>query len=148
MTENQTNPDPRAEYIAGMRMLADLLEANPHLALPFEGNTSEGMVFVTRGEGQRERLAQWAKALPGEKTKTGDGTDGEYFALHARLRGYRLKVIANRDEVCEKVVLGHDVITETVPDPDYMAAAPMVERETVKEIVEWRCNSILAGASS
>lgn len=147
-TETKVNPDPRAEYIHGLRMLADLLEQHPDLGLPFEGNTAEMMVFINRTDGQRERLARWASVLPGTKTKSGAGTGDTLFALHAKLRGFSLKVIADRDEVCEKVVTGVETVTKKVKDPQALAAVPEVEVTEEVETYEWRCTSIFAGADA
>lgn len=143
-------PDPRAEYIAGLRMLADLLEQNPHLKLPFYGHISPMRVLVCNDEPQeqRDQLAAWVKALPGRKGKSEGGTKGDFLMVSAKLRGLEFEVQADRDDVCERVVLGTKTVVETVPDPSYMAAAPMVELETVEEIVEWRCGSILSAVSA
>lgn len=143
MTETKVNPDPRDEYIAGLRMLADLLEAHPELMLPYDGGDGSPLCIIPIGRArQREQLTAWAKALPGRKEKK---PRGDAFDLTGTVRGVHIKVICNRDNVCEKVVLGTETVTETVPDPEYMAAAPLVERETEREIVKWVCApSILA----
>lgn len=149
-TETNSSADERAEYIAGLRMLADLLEQNPHLKLPFYGDISPMRVLVCNDEPQeqREQLAMWARVLPGQKDKQAGGTTDQFLMLGANLRGIRIEVQADRDDVCERIVLGKKTVVETVPDPAYMAAAPMVERETVEEIVEWRCGAILSAVSA
>ena len=132
--------DPRVEYIAGLRALADLLEQNPDLEPPYHGFATDMLIIPRRG--QRAVLAAWARALPGRKQK--DPVDNLY-RLSGALRGLKLMVVCNREEVCEKRVLRTETVTETVPDPVYVAAAPLVERETELEIVEWVCTpSILA----
>lgn len=146
MTDNSVTPDPRAEYIAGLRQLADALEQHPELNLPFNGRTPESNIFVTTAGGgdPRGQVAAWARVLPGRKDKR---ERGEYLDLHGAFRGLHIKVIANREAVCEKVVIGTETVTEIVPDPVYIASAPMIERETEREIVEWVCPpSILADA--
>ncbi len=54
-----------------------------------------------------------------------------------------MKVVANREEVCERVVVGARQVTETIPDPS--VTVPTVEITKTVEDVEWRCTSILAG---
>lgn len=136
--------DPRAEYIAGLRAFADLLEQNPDLRLPYHGDRTEMLIFPTYGGDQRAELARWARLLPGLKRKR---ARDDNFDLAANLRGLKLLICCDRDQVCEKRVIGTETVTETVPDPEYMAAAPLVERETEREIVEWVCPpSILGGA--
>lgn len=142
-TEAKVNPDSRAEYIAGLRELANLLEQNPDLRLPYHGGQAEMLIFPSYGR-QRAELARWARLLPGLKQKR---PKGDNFDLAAQVRGLKLLICCDREEVCEKRVIGTEVITETVPDPEYMASAPLVERETEREIVEWVCTpSILAEA--
>lgn len=144
-TETNGNPDPRVEYIEGLRALADLLEANPGLELPYHGSSTDMLIVPSRGT-QRAVLASWARALPGRKSK---GANNNLYQLSGALRGLKLQVLCSRDEVCEKRVLRTETVTETVPDPEYVAAAPLVERETEREVVEWICTpSILAGAEA
>jgi hypothetical protein len=148
MSETKATTDTRAEYIAGLRMLADLLDANPHLGLPFDGRTLPMSVYITREDEQREKLAEWARALPGQKTKSEEGTGGVFLALTAQLRGVSLRVLANREEVCERVVLGTHEVVEEKPDPALLAEIPLVTVTRTEEIVEWRCSSLLAEASA
>lgn len=131
--------DPRAEYIAGLRAFADLLEQNPDLRLPYHGSSTEMLIFPAHGD-QRAELARWARLLPGLKQKRARDRD---FDLAAQLRGLKLLICCDREEVCHKRVIGTETVTEMVPDPEYMASAPMVERETEREIVEWVCHPVL-----
>lgn len=133
----QATADPRGEYIAGLRMLADLLEQHPELKTP-HGDID----VIPRGpEQSREQLAAWARALPGKKDKH----IGEKLAnLEGRLRGVKVTVICYRDEVCERVVTGTREVTEEVPDPAALAAVPTVTKTKVVEDVEWVCRPMLA----
>lgn len=133
--------DPRAEYIAGLRAFADLLEQNPDLQLPYHGASTEILIFPAYGA-QRAELVRWARLLPGRKEKQVRGND---FDLVAKLRGLKLQICCRREEVCEKRVIGTEPVTEMVPDPEALASVPLVERTTEREIVEWVCApSILA----
>jgi hypothetical protein len=146
----QVDPDPRTEYIAGLRMLADLLEQNPHLKLPFYGHISPMRVLVCNEEQQeqRDQLAAWVKALPGRKDKSEGGTKGDFLMVSAKLRGLDFEIQADRDDVCERVVVGIKTETKVVKDPALLAEVPEVEVTEEVEIVEWRCGSILSAVSS
>lgn len=130
--------DVRAEYTKGLRALADLLDANPDLKLPYEGSTGELLVILTSEDDQKAALAAWARALPGEKRKD---VRGATFDLYGSLHGLRLQVIASRDQVCRKVVTGTREVTKTIPDPS--VEVPTVEVTETVETVEWVCEPIL-----
>lgn len=57
-------------------------------------------------------------------------------------------VYANREEVCERVVIGTREVTEEVPDPEALKAVPKVAVTKTVEDVEWQCHSLLAEVSS
>lgn len=135
-TPNAT-ADLRGEYIAGLRALADLLEQNPGLMAP-----TGHLTVVPLGEEQcREQLAAWARALPGKKDKE---INDRFANLVGALRGLKLKVLAYRDEVCERVVTGVETVTHKVKDPEALAAVPMIEVTEEVEQVEWICRPMLA----
>lgn len=137
ITETKTNTDTRAEYIAGLRMLADTLDANPDLELPIYGDRYAPMaVYLVGDENQRGQLAAWAKALPGRKEKADRDTR---LDLKGAFRGLHISVTVEREEVCEKVVLGTREVTEEVPDPN----APTVTVTKTVEDVKWICRPIL-----
>lgn len=130
----------RADYIAGLRALATTLEHHPDLELPYDGRSSSINVMV-HGD-QRERVAAWARVLPGAKNKRAS-TNGAYFYLEGRMAGLQIAVIADRGEVCERVVVGTREVTEEVPDPEAVAALPKRTQTRVEEVVEWRCHPVL-----
>jgi hypothetical protein len=144
-TTPEITADPRAEYIAGLRMLADVLEANPHLRLPYTGSDQGSPINVMPHGDERQELADWARALPGKKQKKDRDA---YFDLNAALRGLHITVICHRDEVCERIVIGTHEVVEEKPDPALLAEIPLVTVTRTEEIVEWRCTSILAEASA
>lgn len=144
-TTPETTTDPRVEYIAGLRALADVLEANPHLRLPYDGSHKGAALAIMPHGDERQELADWVRALPGKKEKK---DRGEYFDLNGTLHGLHIKVICDRDEVCERVVTGTREVTEDVRDPEALAAVPMITVTKTVEDVEWRCSSILAEASA
>lgn len=133
----------RCDYTAGLRMLADLLDENPNLKLPYHGSTASILVIATRDS--KNQGAAWARALPGRVEKN---VHDEVLDLNGQISGLKITVILNRDEVCTKVVVGTREVTETVPDPELVAAVPLVKRTVTKEIVEYHCGSLLAGDRS
>lgn len=136
----------RAEYIAGLRLLAVLLEQHPDLPLPYYG-ASETYGRMTVFCSSREQIAEFARLLPGQSTKHVDQDNSNYgFALHGTLAGLHLDIRAHRDEVCERVVTGTETVVKQVPDPT--VDVPLVEVTEDVEIVEWRCAPLLSDAPS
>jgi hypothetical protein len=133
----------RADYIAGLRQLADLLEQRDDLPLPYTGTGSELLFILHRNDDQRALLAAFARAFPGRIEKR---VRGEDFDLKASLRGLRVQVIADRNEVCERIVTGTDTVTKEVPDPTVQV--PLVEVTETVEHVEWVCRPLLSGGAS
>jgi hypothetical protein len=133
----------RAAYIAGMRKLMDILEADPGLPLPTEG-TRLPLGWGLWDDGARDQMAALARAIPCRWEKSArEGYDGgpAYFDLTGSLDGVTLAVTAHRDAVCTRVVVGTEdrEVQETV--------TPAVTRTVIKpaEVVEWQCGPLLAG---
>ena len=132
----------RDAYIAGMRQLMDILEANPGLPLPFEGRSSAMTFHFLNAEDPRAAMAAAARTLPckWDKRVWSGSEDRNYFDLSGQIAGARVKLSAFRDAVCTRVVTGTEEreIEETV--------TPAVIRKVVKpvEVVEWQCGSLLA----
>lgn len=140
-------PD-RAAYTAGLRQLADVLDANPDVPLPYHGSgTPMGLNFLA-GADPKSALAAAVRAFPCDFAKNSpDGSFGsQYYQLTGTLHGLKVALTAYRDAVCERVVTGTRGVTETVPDPDVADTRPMVERTRTVEDVEWRCTPLLAEA--
>jgi hypothetical protein len=134
----------RAGYITGLRMLADLLEQHPELPLPYEGTASNRLWIFCE---TREDAAGYARVLPGRVGKHTDTNSPAYgFELHGQLGGLYVKVLARREQVCERVVVGTEEITRQVPDP--AVQVPMVEVTETVEKVQWRCSPLLAGPTA
>ncbi|MGW4718319.1 hypothetical protein [Nocardia sp. NPDC004260] len=68
----------------------------------------------------------------------------ELFRASICMRALGLRLIEQRTRMCERVVTGVETITEEIPDPDYIAAAPKVTQTREVEIVEWKCAPVLA----
>jgi hypothetical protein len=140
----------RAEYIAGLRQLADLLEQNPDaLPLPYEGRSGAITFHFLSGEDPKAEMAAAARAIPTRLDKSGGDS---YFDLTGSLHGLKIELTAFRDAVCERVVTGTETVTEQVRDPEAaeqaLASVPLVEVTRTIEHVEWRCTPLLADTST
>lgn len=144
----------RAAYIAGLRQLADLLDANDVLPIPYAGSqtgTPIALYLLAHADDTRERFVQSVRALPGKRTKEVEDI-GETFRVAATLGGeggLRVQVVAYRETVCERVVKGTREVTRDVTV--YDAPLPPSRVETVTETVEdveWVCSPVLAPADA
>jgi len=137
--------DDRAEYVRGLRALADVLEQHPEVPLPYQGSSPfYGRLsfsdFLT-SEDPRADMAAARRALGVSMEKV---DRGEYFDLHGNLHGLYFTLVAFRKDVCERVVTGTREVVVEEPDPVALAALPRVKRVEVVEDVEWQCHPILA----
>ena len=135
-----TDNDKRADYIAGMRRIADALEQNPDLVLPYEGDLSEFSVFTHT----RQELVAWLRVLDGKRDKEVTDSAAYGFKLHGQVEGFRVLVYGDREAVCTRVVKGTREVTREVADPEALAAVPTVTVTEIVEDVEWVCEPILA----
>lgn len=127
-------PDKRAETAAGLRALADWLEATPDFDLPLVCAS-----HLTHNVAELARLG----SLMGTAEKT---TSGSFVGLRRRFGPVELKVQAFHEDVCERVQVGTRP-AEKVKLPE----GATWQTEIVEEpVYEWRCpESILrAGAEA
>lgn len=136
MTETSTTTnstaDTRTAYTDGIRRLADWLDANPQIDLPWSGGQYDPIqigAWVTK-----DQLAAIIKALPGKVDK--DYSADNVVRVNATFGDLHVTAYAGRSEVCERVVTG----TETVTVP---AVEAKPERTETRDVVEWRCHPIL-----
>lgn len=149
--------DSRSHYTAGLRALADLLDANPHVPLPHHGSKHSPLAIMHLGgydeesrAAERAAFTETVRALPGQREKrawTADSTTA-YFEVSAQLEGLYVRVTAFRDTVCERRVTGTRTITREVHDPEALAAVPTVTLTETVEDVEWECVPLLKGAAA
>lgn len=128
----------RAAYTAGLRQIADALDANPEIELPVHG-TRQSLGFNLWGADAREQMAAVARILPGPWAKEVDDT---YMRLWGQIAGVRVCITAFRDSVCTRRVVGteeREVEVEVTP-------AVTEKRIEAVEIVEWDCHPILGDA--
>lgn len=156
MTENSLYRKSRlgaptaAEYAAGLRAMADMIQAHPELAVNLDyTQLRRGINVYPYGDNPRATLAEFAragKAHGAVVTKETLGEDDRYFSVILRWGPVALDVFAERTEVCERVVTGTETVTRMVPDP--AVEVPLVEVTEEVERVEWRCSPLLAEAAS
>jgi hypothetical protein len=126
---------------AGLRQLADFLDANPNL----QGTryAFDSINLFPRG---RDAVAAWARAA---MRATGAAVDkfvnGNWAGVKVTFGSVGVDVTIERDEICERVVVDTREVTEEVPDPQALAAVPKVTVTRTVEDVEWRCRPLLAG---
>lgn len=145
-----TEPTTRSEYIAGLRALADLLEAHDDVILPYGAGADDWAksVKMTFYCGDKAEFIAFTKAFPGKLDKQVDeGSPGYGFELHGRLHGLHLYAAVKRSQVCTRVVTGTREVTTKVPAPG-APVVPMVEITQTVEDVEWICEPLLAEAVS
>lgn len=135
----------RAEYVAGLRRIADALEADPSLPLPYEGASGD-MGRLSVFTSTREELQAWSRVMDGVKRKDVDNDAHYGFRLLGAAAGVNLIVYADRQEVCRRVVTGTREVTRTVPD--LSVQVPMVEVTETVEDVDWICEPLLAEVTS
>lgn len=124
---------------AGLRQLADMLQANPALAAEFAYSLSE----IGEPSIGRDALAAFARAALRAGAKVEKYFRGEYAGVIARFGPVEVTAFDKREEVCERVVVGTREVTEQVPDPLALLAVPLVEVTRTVEDVEWRCRPLL-----
>lgn len=112
-----------------LRAVADLLDRHPSLPVPVVFAYTSGSTDVTwqlmngdTSERQRELMQSIRRTIGGQWDKVGLGDSFILRQLHPL---FRLEVMAERDQVCERVVIG----TETVTVPAVEARAERVEAE-------------------
>ena len=127
----------------GLRALADMVEASPEIAPLGEYCMQTLYVFSARSA---EDHAMVTRAALRHGAKVDKDIGEELYNLSLSFAGGAVvaKVLANRSDVCERVVTGTETVTKTVPDPERLAEVPTVEVTETVEHVEWVCRPLLA----
>lgn len=134
-TEASAEQQKEARAVAaGLRELADFIEANPEFAELLNGDELT-MYVPSWHDGAEARFADVARKLGGKRRKD---ADTKYFHVTRQFGAVGVRIFTDRNVVCTKKVVGTRKVEK--PDPN----APKVE--VVEEIVEWECGPLLAGA--
>jgi hypothetical protein len=143
------------ELAAGLCQLAAMVKASPEFAPLFSRMVTrleDNHLQAVQGLGDNAAvLAAFARAAlkHGAKiTKSAGGDDGKYFDVTASWGPVTAKAWTMREQVCERVVTGVKTVTETVPDPEALAAVPTVEVTHEVETVDWVCKPLLAAETT
>lgn len=116
---------------AGYAAVAEWADRHPEIALTPSGPT----IFAFAPD--RAAFTAWTKALADGAPLAGVRKDVlvQYANASRDFGGVTVQVTILRQEICERVVTGTRKVE--VPDPDVVAAAPLVTID--EDIVEWRC---------
>ena len=161
-TTDQIRADKASEFATGLRLAADLIEANPGLDWPMY----EGAITINLGvweqadpeiEGDTDEEAAKRKMVEIRRQIGGffeKHTSDWAFTLRKKLsRQVRVDIYANRDAVCERIVVGTEkkAVKEIPEDKQDEAtklraqlAALEIEVEKEIDVVEWKCPDALA----
>jgi len=115
------------EFVSSLRELADFYEARPELQVPHE--VCVNLWYQTPEE------AQIVARLLGKVRKEVLGDS--FFLLRRQFGPLKVEAIWNRDQVCERVVVGQETVEERVP-------ATFTTQKVTRDKVEWRCPKITA----
>ena len=127
-----------AEFAADLRELAEIVEQHPELTESFLGS------FIFNVFGGKEKAIAVRRAVGGRWDKD-DRIDTLMILRHDMTYGnVRIELNMSRGEACERVVVG----TRVIPASVVPAREELVVPESVEEIVEWRCGSLLGGDES
>jgi hypothetical protein len=146
---NPTEPtaQDRAEQLADdIERFAAFIRANPDVAdrmghqrflacVAYQGDPRTAMADVIR------------RAMRAGATVTKNATDKWAGAL-LKFGQVTLDVYAERDQVCERVVVGTHEETCEEQDPEALAAVPVRAVTKTVEDVRWECTPILAAESA
>lgn len=97
---------------------------------------------LSTDKGQRETARAIIRSIGGTWQKVGNSQ--KYFRFVAERAGVDLEIVADREQVCRRIVTGTREVTKMVPAPD----APLIEVTETVEDVEWECEPLLAEAAS
>ena len=141
MTDNNL-PERMA---AGLHMLADAIENNPELADALQyGLTYSGIYAHPSQEDTAAALGRLARIGKAAGATVSKAIDDKRHDLVLMFGAVRVEVLASRDQVCDRVVVGTKTVTEEVPDPEALAAVPTVTQTREVEEIKWVCRPLLA----
>lgn len=137
---NEATTDPRADFTAGLRSLAEFYDTHPEFPLPYQSKPNTGDMFSVgaHGDGDPAVFAGLVRQLGGDRTKSADDT--YYEVIRPFGGGVDLRVWEMRETVCSAVVVG----TETVIEHEVVTPAVTRRVEKERDVIEWVCAPVLA----
>jgi hypothetical protein len=121
----------REDYVESLRLLAGVLENNPDIPLNYSVATHSEMLFC-------HDSVSWHAAV---KAFGSGAKDADEDTL-----GFRpdtvpwLKITGFKNVLCERVVIGTEIVPEKMVPATEASVTPSFERE----IVEWKCKPFTA----
>lgn len=134
-------------YTTGLRTLADLIDGNPHLYDDVRYSLSTLLIPVSSREDPRGRMADWIRVAKSVGLPISKSYDESWGKVVIDFGGFALQVYADRDQVCERVVVGTREVTREVPDPVALAIPTTTVTEVVED-VRWECLPLLTPADA
>ena len=120
----------RDDYIKSLRSIADLLENNPKMPLLYS-MTSGDFIFCQDAESWHSTVNAF-----GSGTKDADENSLCFYpdiAPWVRVNGWKTTL-------CERMVIGTEIVPEEVVPATEASVVPSFERE----LIEWRCKPFTA----
>lgn len=138
-TEVEAQQEPKVHVSsAGLRAIADFLDACVDAGVTV-GKVDSKLSIFDLGDNERETKAQAGRKL-GKFTKN---VSEHCFYIIKSFGGVELQLIAARQSVCKRVVVGTKEVPETII-PAQPAKDQIVVPARTEEIVEWQCTSLLS----
>jgi hypothetical protein len=135
----------RHTTITAIRAVLDRLANDPDIDMPYSiediGHGKPTFKWLPTGDSEVTEAARIRRALGGRWDK---GVGDQLMTLRSEDQHARYQIVVWRTSACTRVVTGTKTITETVPDPDALAAVPLVEVTREVEECRWDCTPILA----
>ncbi len=128
----------------GLRALADMIEKHAEVGKLLTYSLRQISQPTGSVDDPKAEMATFARAAAKCGAKVRKNGGDKWFSVVAAWGPVEVEVFVDREEVCERVVTGTETVTKTVPDPEQLAAVPMVEVTEVVEHVEWVCPPLLA----
>lgn len=139
-----TGPAERRAWTAGLRQIADFLDAHDEVPLPYLGAYAEGSskpvlpIYLTSTEEPRQAMAMVMKAM-GRATKAAHDDIGT-FQVWREFAGLVLMASAHREAVCERIVTGTRTVEVDEPVTEVTGTRKVTK---VIEDVQWKCSPLL-----
>lgn len=142
-----TEHDTATDTVSRLRAAADWLELND---APVGHVNDDGtrLKLSNYGINEAAELAEAARTLGGEWEKRAEDASGLFYLSREVAPGVVYELVAWREAVCQRVVTGTREVEVEEPDPEMVAALPVVKRTQTVEDVEWRCEPLLARAKA
>ena len=127
-----------AEYVAGLRAVADFIEAYPELGTPVEQQLN---IFPRWPEKDvKENAAQAVHAF-GKIKKDSYNDD---IILCGYVSGFQIRLWVPRDQICERIELERKIVPAEPEKTFVIPARPEIEQV----VYGWKCAPILEGVSA